>query len=72
MSITPIPISKGAGNIEYGDIENREIEKTGTSKMKQREYREKNNGNIEIKIENGKIENVLRNPFLNNTSILVC
>ena len=63
---------KGAGNIEYGDIENWEIEKTGTSKMKQREYREKNNGNIEIKIENGEIENVVRNPFLNNTSIPVC
>ncbi len=28
-------ISKGAGNIEYGgDIENGEIEKTGTSKKK--------------------------------------
>jgi hypothetical protein len=40
--------------------------------MKQREYREKNNGNIEIKIENGEIENVVRNPFLNNTSIPVC
>jgi hypothetical protein len=64
--------TKGAGNIEYGDIENWEIEKTGTSKMKQREYREKNNGNIEIKIENGEIENVVRNPFLNNTSIPVC
>jgi hypothetical protein len=25
---------KGAGNIEYGDIENGEIEKTGTSKKK--------------------------------------
>jgi hypothetical protein len=25
---------KGAGNIEYGDIENREIEKTGTLKKK--------------------------------------
>jgi hypothetical protein len=32
----------------------------------------KNNGNIEIKIENGEIENVVRNPFLNNTSIPVC
>ena len=65
-------MAKGAGNIEYGDIENWEIEKTGTSKKKQREYREKNNGNIEIKIENGEIENVVRNPFLNNTSIPVC
>ncbi len=62
-------ILKGAGNIEYGDIENGEIKKMGTSKMKQREYREKNNGNIEIKIENGEIENVVRNLFLNNTSI---
>ena len=26
--------TKGAGNIEYGDIENGEIEKTGTSKKK--------------------------------------
>ncbi len=25
---------KGAGNIEYGDIKNGEIEKTGTSKKK--------------------------------------
>jgi hypothetical protein len=49
---------KGAGNIEYEDIKNGEIEKTGTSKMKQREYREKNNENTEIKIENGEIENV--------------
>jgi hypothetical protein len=69
--------SKGAGNIEYRDIENWEIEKTGTSKMKWLEYREKNNGNIEIKIkngeiENGEIQNVDRNPFLNNTSIPVC
>jgi hypothetical protein len=63
---------KGAGNIEYGDIKKWEIKKMGTSKMKQREYREKNNGNIEIKIENGEIENVVRNPFLNNTSIPVC
>jgi len=40
--------------------------------MKQWEYREKNNGNIEIKIKNGEIENVVRNPYLNNTSIPVC
>ena len=62
---------KGAGNIEYGDIENGEIEKMGTSEMKQREYREKNNGNIEIKIENGEIEKGLRNWLLNNTSVPV-
>ncbi len=42
-------VMKGAGNIKYRDIKNGEIEKTGTSKMKQREYREKNNGNIERK-----------------------
>jgi hypothetical protein len=54
-------IWKGAGNIEYRDIENWG-KKTGTLKMKQREYREKNNGNIKI-----KIKNVVRNPFLNNT-----
>ncbi len=65
-------ILKGAGNDEYRDIENEEIKKTGTTKMKQQEYREKNNGNIEIKIENGEIKNVVRNPFLNNTSIPVC
>jgi hypothetical protein len=63
---------KGADNIKYGDIENGKIEKMGTSKMKQREYREKNNSNIKIKIENGEIKNVVRNPFLNNTSIPVC
>ncbi len=71
-TFTVFVIMKGAGNIKYGDIENWEIKKTGTSKMKQREYREKNNGNMEIKIENGEIENVVRNPFLNNTSIPVC
>ncbi len=65
-------ILKGAGNIEYGDIKNGEIEKTGTSKMNQREYLEKNNCNSKIKIENGEIENLVRNPFLNNTSIPVC
>jgi hypothetical protein len=47
-------LKKGAANIQYGDIKNWEIEKTGTSKMKQREYERKTTAISKLKLKTGK------------------